>query len=340
MSGERWIDDEPTVGQTVRYVAWRARRRWWLALAVALLATLAIVVTRKLRPPNYVATAVIRINEGYTTSATPSPPGALRNHLASRALSRSGIATIMRKYRQGDPDSSASVELFRDRIDIGVKQNYFLEDGEGGPRSALVTLEFGAGDPALARGVVHDLAASISSSQEALRRRRLVNGRATFADAMAIAREAVRQIEVEEGQLAAQLAHKSPFDLAFDARMAYLRQRRSNAQLRLVQLEQRAQEIDLAIVAESYGAGMTFEIVDEELDTFSAVLDVKGMVRLGLTWLVVIAPLAALLVGAFNRRVYGREDLVHIGVPIVGVLPVFPGDRVGSLHERTRRKRV
>jgi len=68
--------------------------------------------------------------------------------------------------------------------------------------------------------------------------------------------------------------------------------------------------------------------------------DGLGVTRLALVWFMVLAPICAAVVGSFNRKVYAREDLVHLGLPVLGVLPAFPGDRVGSLALRMRRKRV
>jgi hypothetical protein len=46
-------------------------------------------------------------------------------------------------------------------------------------------------------------------------------------------------------------------------------------------------------------------------------------------------------VGAFDTRVHDREDVERIGLPVLGHLPPFPGDHVGSLRARgVRRPRV
>ena len=50
-------------------------------------------------------------------------------------------------------------------------------------------------------------------------------------------------------------------------------------------------------------------------------------------------PLVALFVGAFDTRVHDEEDVERLGLPILGHLPAFPGDGVGSLRSRGVRGR-
>ena len=50
---------------------------------------------------------------------------------------------------------------------------------------------------------------------------------------------------------------------------------------------------------------------------------------------------AALLVGAFDSRIHDTDDVERLGLPVLGHVPGFAGDSVGSLHARgARRARV
>jgi capsular polysaccharide biosynthesis protein len=42
----------------------------------------------------------------------------------------------------------------------------------------------------------------------------------------------------------------------------------------------------------------------------------------------------ALVLGAFDSRVHDAEDVERLGLPVLGHVPGFPGDRVGSLEAR------
>jgi capsular polysaccharide biosynthesis protein len=47
----------------------------------------------------------------------------------------------------------------------------------------------------------------------------------------------------------------------------------------------------------------------------------------------------ALYIGAFDTRIHDLDDVARLGIAVVGQVPGFPGDEVGSLRERgvTRR---
>ena len=43
---------------------------------------------------------------------------------------------------------------------------------------------------------------------------------------------------------------------------------------------------------------------------------------------------SALLIGAFDSRVHDVDDVARLGLPVLGHVPGFPGDGVGSLTVR------
>ncbi len=50
---------------------------------------------------------------------------------------------------------------------------------------------------------------------------------------------------------------------------------------------------------------------------------------------------SALLFGAFDSRLHDLDDLTRLGIPVLGHVPGFPGDHVGSLETRgALRRRV
>jgi hypothetical protein len=50
---------------------------------------------------------------------------------------------------------------------------------------------------------------------------------------------------------------------------------------------------------------------------------------------------ATLFLGAFDPRVHDTDDVARRGLPVLGHVPGFSGDRVGSLRARgARRARV
>ena len=50
---------------------------------------------------------------------------------------------------------------------------------------------------------------------------------------------------------------------------------------------------------------------------------------------------AALVLGAFDSRVHDTDDIARLGLPVLGHVPGFPGDALGSLEARgVQRGRV
>jgi hypothetical protein len=50
---------------------------------------------------------------------------------------------------------------------------------------------------------------------------------------------------------------------------------------------------------------------------------------------------SALIIGAYDARIHDAEDVSRLGLPLLGHVPGFPGDHVGSLRARgVRRRRV
>ena len=47
---------------------------------------------------------------------------------------------------------------------------------------------------------------------------------------------------------------------------------------------------------------------------------------------------SALFLGAFDSRVHDTDDVARLGLPVLGHVPGFPGDQVGSLRSRGARR--
>ena len=55
---------------------------------------------------------------------------------------------------------------------------------------------------------------------------------------------------------------------------------------------------------------------------------------LSLVCFLFVLPLCALGVGAFDQRLHDSEDVQRLGLAVVGHVPPFAGDEVGSLKAR------
>jgi len=85
------------------------------------------------------------------------------------------------------------------------------------------------------------------------------------------------------------------------------------------------------------GLGMRIDLVEERRPDRPE----HSWLALALTLLVIgTGALAgsALFLGAFDSRVHDTDDVARLGLPVLGHVPGFPGDRVGSLRSRGARR--
>ncbi len=342
-SNDRWIRDEATFADITRHVLRRALRRPIRTLAMTILFAGLLLGYRLRKQPTYVATAVIRVSEGVVTDASPRPTPALAHYIWLVALNRPRLAEIMKKhgsYGSGGP-TDHQMELFKGRLGITVTSNYFhdyvFESLEAGTRSALVTLEFPSGDPETARSVVHDIVTSFVDSTENLREERVATTREMYATAIRGGRARVEEMERERSRLVTGLDGASESDR--DVQMTQNQLIKEAFERELLAMESRAAETELVLAAETQRIGLSFELVTEDLQAFAPKVAGKRVVILFAILFMIALPICVVVGGAFDRRIYDREDLVFLGMPVIGVLPRFNGDSGGSLRARLRRAR-
>jgi len=334
-----WLDDEPRLLALSGFVARRALRRPILTVIGTLTLAGLLCSMRLSRVPFYEATATLRIAEGFVTRATPTPPGALRTHVATMALTRTRLARVMTKYRIGDPELASSIDEFKENLEIHVGENYFSNfyDPEPGTRSALLILEYTANDPDRARGVVHDIARAVVEEQEHTRAARIALTRALFQEALEQSRARLHSLEVESRELLSDVA-EGVYEASSRLSDIELRKRSSLAFANA--LQQRHADIELAGDAEQLGVALRFEVVDEHVTGYGLALTHRATVVLFVILFLVALPLVMLVVGSFNSRVYDRRDLERLGIPCLGIVPGFNGDAAWSAAERRRRTKL
>ena len=338
MSPEPWIGDEPRLVPFARHVVRRALRRPLLVLCCAA-ALAALVLSQRLRrAPQYIATAVIRISEVVRAAEGASPPGALRDYIATRALTRQRLTEIMIRYKLGDPEMAQALENFEDQISIQVATNYFANDFEfdDGPRWAMITIEFAAGDPDRARGVVHDIAAAVAAEQEAAEHQRLDEAHALYAEARHLTRQRMEDLDRESDRLMRRLS----VEKGVAGPLANLKLMKASLVDRLNALTLGEQDVQLAESAEDSGVGVTFDLVEEAIDVFGGALSTAEIIWRGGSLFVAFFMLCLIVVGSFDSRIYDAADVAHVRLALAGQIVSFSGDTVQARHDRRRDKRV
>lgn len=348
-SREQWIGDEDRMALAARRVLARALRRPGRVLAVALLATAAYVASRAWRAPSYEATLFFRLSEGDLTDPrnAPRPPSAIREYLSNVALSRTRVEQIMRRHGISEGylarNREAAIDDFREEIKIEVGRNYFIYDRrpDEPPRSALVTISLSGADADKARAMLHEIGDAILQEQMAQREARLAQAREHLRAQLKLVRDRTGSLQRDLERLWKDLPDARGHEaVEIRAQIVALQTEAKGAIDRSLALERRAADVAFNAAAESAQLGLNFELFDESL--VAAIPRLTPLQLLGRAVLVMATGLllAVPVVGAFEDRIYTREDLAARGLPQFGALPGFPGDDVGSYRTRSRSRRA
>lgn len=338
---------------TVTTEAWRllrrARRRPGWVLALALVGAAAVVGVRARRADVYTARVVLRVTEGdLPPGASPRAPRRLREHVARIALATPRLLAIAEGeeiygatvggVRGGDPE--AVLASFRDDVDIDAWRTDFIEERAPADawRSGRVAISFRAADPeqatrvaaALARLVVDDAEEARRADATARERRAEREERALrerIAEAHAALARAELRLRGTDGEHAAtvrgELVERRQAMLALEEQAAALAARRA--------------ELAVRASLQAANEGLSFEVAQVVRPRPRRLARWRALVAAGAAAFALLLPLAALVVGAFDGRVYDGDDVRRLGLASLGAVGAFPGDRVGSLRERLLR---
>jgi hypothetical protein len=328
----------------------RSRARMIPIVLIAAALTAAVIYKRSKKVRMHEAEVVIAVTEGSLSSGhIPMPVMELREYIASVLLSNQVIEQIIvdedlfpLRKKLG---MQFAINEFRDMFEIGVHRNYFLSEYSiDSPRSARISIELSHTDPRFANRMAHRIAELIVVGEQAHRQAvadEIARQAGMALETVRAEAVAVEQEVADRGLAVAEAEHKGLHRVAGALKItmheaeAKLREAEKtvNALSKQANAEEMAAEIDRA------GLGMRFDIVDAKtpLDEPGAGLYFQVIVG-GFVFFVVL-PLVALFVGAFDTRIHDREDAERLGLPVLGHLPPFPGDGVGSLRARGLRGR-
>jgi len=349
MAPEPWISDESRMAPVARRLLARALHRRSLVLALALVASGAWAARRATAMPSYEATIYFRLAEGDLTDLknAPRPPRAVREYIENVALSRGRLEGIMRKYHLSGAylarDRVGAIDAFREDIRVEVSRNYFIYDRQPGdaPRSALVTISLPGADAERTRAILGEIGDAILQDQAEHRGDRLAHARELLGTELALARERAQSLHRRIDGLWLDASRASDrAAIGIRAQIAALQVEASGAEEQVRTLERRRADVAFTAAAEGEQLGLNFELFDQSLVATAPPLAPFQLALRAVLVLVVALALTAPLVGAFDDRIYGPEDLAEQGVPVLGVLPGFPGDDVGSYRARPRAREV
>lgn len=340
-----WWTEEPGLRamwrETMRL--WRrALRRPLLVLAVPLAVSAWLAFTGARHKIPYSASVILVVTESdFDVRTTPRPTRKLRAFVRDVAFSDAGLQAIATErglyggLARRDP--VWAVQKMRDDIDVEVSRNYFLKLRLGGEplRSARIAISFRSSDPALAEQVVQDLVRLVIEAEQ--------EDRQTRADAVARAsrkqldlqREKLAEMRAEYAVKTARLHQGAPSTASYPdggtvetlesliVDIGGLRESIRLLQESAERLEPYTMSLELRASMERGHVGMQFQIAEQPPPPPRPPAWQRGL-RNGVGALLVLLPLFALCVGAFDPRLRKAEDARRLDlVPfVVEVKPV------------------
>lgn len=357
LDNDGWYESEEStragLKQEVQRIRRRTRVRPWPVIALALVITCGLTYKMATRKQQYQSEVVLAIREGSLLSQdkrTGLPVGELKEFVQSVLLPDAKLAELIEqrnlhrlRKRLGMP---WAINELRDQIEIEVWRNSFIYYDPEDPNreaSARVGLTVTEDDPDGAYLLARDLAQIVVQSVREHRQD--------------VARKVAAQIEHVRQGTEQRLA---TLELAISEKMvAISRAKREGKkgvaqayQLELLKLdgEMKTAEKTLSDIAASPEA-LSDRIAEAGLDLIVEIVserrpdrpDSKGFLIAMIAVVVAFGSLigSALVLGAFDSRVHDTDDVTRLGLPVLGHVPGFPGDKVGSLEARgVQRARV
>ena len=331
-----WLEQEPSAWSYRFEIArlWhRASRRPVLVLMIGLLVTVGAVANMARKRPKYFASVTFRINQIVTR-------GRLHAYVLDGVLTKTRCVELVGRFnlypRDRLVDDERAAEHLRSDLEIVVQQNYLLRDDTGRtdlPRTAKIRIQYSYYDVDVALSVVRAMGEMVKQHESEFREAR-------FASAAWIANQHADRNRRIVRRLRSQLARNGvALSLVSGERGASLeveRQRlRSQIRNYEAQLERhRIAATDLTLRADLDRRTVRFEPVDWVREPPPRVPRGVRLGLIGIFLVFVFLPATALIVAAFDSRLYNADDVRYLGIRPLATMPIEIGSRTRSLRER------
>jgi hypothetical protein len=323
-----WIDREPglaAAGHEVARVLRRARKRPVMTLLVAAGLTAGMVAYQAAKPPKHIASAVLRISEAdYYQARASMREGDLVDYVWNAIINKPAILELIDQHglypRKLAISADLAVTAFQEDFSVHEYRNYFLASREeGAMRSARLMIEFAHEDVDNAVAIVRDVAQRIIDYETA-RRREL--GVAALAAARAEVDRARAGFEQRQTEL---MAKTKPLSTDLNS-LGQLESRLDVSRTRL-------EEVELRAAADAENQSLRIEVAAVHRPWVRP-RTARFFVALGVALFAVLLTVVAVGVGALDSAIRDPDDVLRIGLPVVGHVPEFAGCRHGSLRDR------
>jgi uncharacterized protein involved in exopolysaccharide biosynthesis len=351
-TGVDWYEAEPLTRRglvTELQRIWRRIRvRPWPMLLVAALVT--TVITRRIatKQPTLEAYVVLALTEGaFASPHSGIPVIELRQYVTEILLPNYELTKLIERrdlFRlRKIAGPQFAIEQLRDSLSVQIWKNtfvYYDEADSDAAHSARIGLSVTDTDPERAFAVARDLASIVMRTAAARRQfaaKELEEKIATLRKSLTDRLAEIAAAKVQN-QAALAAAERSGHPELTDGHLAVLidlaKDQRSVEQ-QLARIDASPENIAREIAAAGLDVSLT--IVDEhrperhDRSTFVLVLVAAVVGACALVG-------AALVFGAFDSRVHDADDVARLGLPVLGHVPGFAGDKVGSMQTRSAQR--
>ncbi len=324
-------------------IARRARARPWPVLAVAAILTALLLLAYVKRTPAVEAEVVLALTQGETlTTHSDLPVDELRAYVAETLLPDKELGALIERLDLYPGRKKLGLEYaigeLRDQLTIEIWKNTLIASGDSrdAEHSARIGLTVTDVDGDRAYKLAHELAQLVIQTALA-RQQRVSNG---IAAEVAAAHD---KIATRLDQLTRDRSEKlEKLEVANehhdDQLSALMSIESSELTAEIAALERR-----LTLIAQS-NESIADRVTEAGLDESVAIVEERRPIpsnHAGFAFVLFAAVAAfssligsALVVGAFDARVHDRDDVARLDLPVLGHVPGFPGDHIGSLESR------
>ncbi len=340
-----WEEDEPDLAfakREIRRLVRRSRPRVGWILLIAVLSCAGFLAKRQLRAPKRRAAMSMRIVEAdFDLTTAVRPQRDYVYYIWGVFLSGPHLQKVIEEYElypdKYERDPQLAVEAMRDDLEVEVWRNYFLEqhyDDDVEARSVRFSISWQDRDPVLVLSVVQALGRLVVAAQREERREIFQLGQADFAEAASAAAQRLDVVQREQTVRRKKLETAVGDNLArLTIELRDLAAEEKDQGKRLDEMTDTKSRFELEAAWEQQRSGLRFEIVDPGF------VEAKGggprqLVASVILVFVAVCFLSAMMFGAFEVKIRQPADVRRLGVPLLGAVPTFTGDRPGSLVER------
>ena len=357
-----WFDSEPSISERVIRELQRFKRRMkaqpFPILILATLMTSFVVWRYSTKPKVYDAQVVLRVSQGTLNNerGSPMPSRALTDYLYTYTLNKAALEEAILKdeslaenypafrpiraaYKQGGRD--AGVAALREPLGVRVFHNFFLQadDYEGTPRSVHLAVTYTSADPQFAYIMATKLSNLIINNESSRRlwEAQLHVDRANRAVARVLGLVEDKQDRLIQAQHAVTRATEAGDKLLAaksQVTVDLLTFQLEAEQKRLLDIRRGRDKYIDKLQIEEANLAVVWELAWENIPK---VFPPPGPIRLTMLAVIlfcILVPACAIGFGTIDSKVHEQEDVSRLGLPTLGHLPAFEGDKVGSLRDR------